>query len=191
MNKRQRDLLVEITVLFGVGLIPAAIGALSLHARYPSWFWIIPAFFFAAGLLFEILSRDLWDYPRLVFRIPFVRTDLSFSLPFGWMGLMTSSFALSLWLRDDVLNFHVLPVWRFHSALDLILPGAVVAFFIGNLVETLFHHIGFFVYTDKFWKIFGRSTTPWGIPWAVSIGYGGFWGILLFSGLQALLLRLS
>ncbi|MBI4976621.1 MAG: hypothetical protein HZC28_04020 [Spirochaetes bacterium] len=160
-----------------------ALLTISGHAHQ---FWIIAGFFFAIGMLFEILTKDLWTYPDLFFRIPFVKEDISFTLPTAWSGLMTLSFALTLYL-ESVFRFTAAPIWIFPSVIYIIFPGTLVAFIVGNFMEAVFHAIDYFRYTDYFFKRFGRTMLPWNVPLQVALGYAYFWGGISFSALKILL----
>ncbi|MEK6793496.1 MAG: hypothetical protein AABZ39_01870 [Spirochaetota bacterium] len=185
MKRKTIAVIKELCVIGIIGL-GGLVGAFFLLNHYHEWklFIFFAALLFVIGMCFEIFTDRLWEYDFLMLRIPFVKRDLSFSLPLAWSGLMSFCFAVTHWLETDILRFTFVPLAGLPSVIYYVFPSVLVTFLIGNIIEALFHAIHYFKYTNSFYKIFGKAMTPWKIPVPVSLGYGWFWGIVVFAVLR-------
>lgn len=182
--------LMEISVLLLVGVVDGFLGYRLLASRF-HLIWPVLVGLVLLGGVFELLTRDLWTYPNPVFRYPFTKDDLSFSMPFAWAGYMTFSLGLALYAENAWFHSTSWPLGEMGSALYLVFPGSVIVFILGNCYETFFHKIGYFYYTDSFREKWGRALTPWGIPASVSFGYFWFFGLVVLNLARLLLYALN
>jgi len=121
---------------------------------------------YAFGLLFELLTADLWNYHNIFLVFPFrVDRDISVLFPLGWSGLIMTATPIAeySWRR-----------WKVNSWWARYLLIVIVWLVIGGISETTFYNVGMigYVHNESTRVSFILGQLPYLPPTMILAGYG-------------------